>query len=224
MLKLNKIYNKDCLEGLKQIPNNFVDPPYKMEAHGRGMASKRELYKEMESYTNLNNDWYCEEILDEYVRVCKFPNIFLFCGKNDLVKILNYAEKHNYFYFILPICKKTPMPFVNNTWMSNEYAVHIIDRKLDYTMQYNLKIPYFIVDNKKETNHPNEKNLDMIKKIIANITFEGACVLDCFVGSGSIPVGCLSLGRAFIGFEIDNKYFKMANDRLKQLNDEPELF
>lgn len=39
-------------------------------------------------------------------------------------------------------------------------------------------------------------------------------VLDCFLGSGTTAVACKELGRRYIGFEIDKRYFNIAQDRL----------
>lgn len=222
------LVNCDIRSLLKDTPDKSVDcilsdPPFKQEAHDRGLAGKRKLFKEMSKWTNMNNDWYSEDVLDEYVRICKFPNIFLFGGKRDVYKMLKYAEEHNYYYHIIPVCKKTPMPMTDNTWLSNEYAVHITDRKIVYTKEYNLKIPYFIVGSNKETSHPNEKDLNMIKRILANITKEGDTIFDGFSGSGTTMIACHELRRNFIGSEINESYFKESLKRLERYKSQPRL-
>ena len=222
MIEQNKIYNADCIEFMKDIPDGYfdaiiTDPPYKQEAHDRGLANKRGIYKEMSKYTSLDNDWYNENILKEFVRLCKFPNIFLFCGKRDIIKILNFAEKNGYEYHILEVCKKNPTPFTNNTWLSSEFAVHITDRKITYSKEYRIKIPYFITGNEKETNHPNEKNIHDIMRIIKNITQDGDTILDCFSGSGTTAIACSRLNRNFVCIELDKNYY---NNSVKRLEDE----
>lgn len=222
------LVNCDIMSLLKDTPDGTVnlvmtDAPYQMEAHGRGFAAKRSLYKEMSEWTNLDNDWYSPEILDEYVRICKFPNMFLFGGKRDVYKMLKYSEERGYNYHIIPICKKSPMPMTDNTWLSNEYAVHIVDRKLVYTKEYNLKIPYFIIGSNKETSHPNEKDLSMVKRILANITQEGDTVFDGFSGSGTTMVACHELNRKFIGCEINETYYKESIERLERYQSQPRL-
>lgn len=219
---LNTIINTDAISFLSSLSDGCVDcvitdPPYKQEAHDRGFIAKHsEIYKEMADWTNSNNDWYNESFLNELVRVCKFPNVYLFCGKRDLVHILNYAERRSYFYHILPVCKKAPAPFVNNTWLSNEYSVHFTDRKIVYNKEYQLKIPYFLIQGGKTTSHPNEKNLEMVKRIVSNITQEGQTVLDCFMGSGTTAVACRDLNRNYIGCELNPDFIEIANERLKE--------
>ena len=229
MIERDTILNADILEVLPTIPDGtfdcvISDPPYEQEAHGRGFASKRTLYKEMSEWTNLNNDWYNEDILNEYCRICKFPNMFLFGGKRDVYKMLRYAENWHYNYHIIPICKKCPMPMTDNTWLSNEYAVHIVDRKLVYNKDYNLKVPYFIVGGQKTTGHPNEKDLPIVKRIVANITQDGDFVFDGFMGSGTTAVACQNLKRHFFGCEINKDYYDRILKRLEDDKRQGELF
>ena len=67
----------------------------------------------------------------------------------------------------------------------------------------------------KEKYHPTEKPVDLIKLLIANSTQENDCVLDCFMGSGSTGVACEQLNRDFIGIEIDDRYFRIAEHRIQ---------
>ena len=65
--------------------------------------------------------------------------------------------------------------------------------------------------------HPTIKPLDEVKKRILNSTQEGDVVLDTFMGSGTTAVACKELGRHFIGFELNPKYYQIALDRLNGL-------
>lgn len=227
---INTIINTDAVSFISSLSDGCVDcvitdPPYKQEAHNRGFIAKHsEIYDKMSEWTSLDNDWYNEGFLSELVRVCKFPNVFLFCGKMDIYPILRYCEEKDYFYHILPVCKKAPAPFVNNTWLSNEYAVHFTDRKIVYTKEYQAKIPYFLIQGGKATSHPNEKNLEMVKRIVSNITQEGQTVLDCFMGSGTTAVACQKLNRHYIGCELNPEFIKVAEERLQKHDRQIEMF
>lgn len=63
--------------------------------------------------------------------------------------------------------------------------------------------------------HPTIKPLEIIKNIITNSSNQNDIVLDCFMGSGTTAVACKELGRKYIGFEINPKYYQIAIDRLK---------
>jgi DNA modification methylase len=63
--------------------------------------------------------------------------------------------------------------------------------------------------------HPCEKPLDILEKIIKTSSNENDVVLDCFMGSGSTGVACLNTNRKFIGIELDNNFFGIAERRIK---------
>ncbi len=65
--------------------------------------------------------------------------------------------------------------------------------------------------------HPTEKPVELNQILIENSTKPGDTVLDPFMGSGSCGCASLSAGRKFIGIELDKKYFKIADTRIKGL-------
>ena len=69
----------------------------------------------------------------------------------------------------------------------------------------------------KQNGHITPKPTDILEKIIKTSSNEGDLVLDCFMGSGSTGEACIKTKRNFIGIEKDEKYFKIAEDRLKNL-------
>ena len=64
--------------------------------------------------------------------------------------------------------------------------------------------------------HPTCKPLYIIKMLIENSSNENDIVLDCFMGSGTTAVACQETNRQYIGFEIEEKWCKVANDRLNK--------
>ena len=58
----------------------------------------------------------------------------------------------------------------------------------------------------------------MLSNFIINSTNEGDVVLDCFMGSGSVMVAAKRLNRKYIGFEIEEKWYKVAQDRLQGID------
>ena len=71
------------------------------------------------------------------------------------------------------------------------------------------------IRNGKEPAHPTQKPLSIIRKLIKIHSNENDLVVDCFAGSGTTLVACKQLNRKFIGFEINPKYVKIANERLQ---------
>ena len=63
--------------------------------------------------------------------------------------------------------------------------------------------------------HPTEKPVELNKIFIENSSNEGDVVFDPFMGTGSCGVACKELNRDFIGIEIDERYFKIAKERIE---------
>lgn len=64
--------------------------------------------------------------------------------------------------------------------------------------------------------HPTQKPLDLMEYLIRTYTNENDLILDNCMGSGTTGLACLNLGRNFIGIEKDEKYFEIAKERLEK--------
>jgi len=73
-----------------------------------------------------------------------------------------------------------------------------------------------IMGGSESVNHPTQKPLKIIERIIETSSNQDSVVLDCFMGSGTTAVAAKQLGRRFIGCEISEEYCKIAEERLKQ--------
>jgi site-specific DNA-methyltransferase (adenine-specific) len=62
--------------------------------------------------------------------------------------------------------------------------------------------------------HPTQKPVDLLKWLVLTYTNRGEIVLDPYMGSGSTGVACALTGRAFIGYEREEKYYKISRDRI----------
>lgn len=77
-------------------------------------------------------------------------------------------------------------------------------------------------NNKKAVKHPTQKPVDLLEYLIRTYTNEGDVVLDNCMGSGSTGVACINTIRNFIGIELDEKYFKIAEQRINAAMAEKE--
>lgn len=64
--------------------------------------------------------------------------------------------------------------------------------------------------------HPTQKPVTLIEYLIKTYSNEGDTVLDNCMGSGSTGVAALNTNRKFIGIELDEKYFKIAEERIAE--------
>jgi len=62
--------------------------------------------------------------------------------------------------------------------------------------------------------HDTEKPIELMKILIENSSQECEIVLDPFIGVGSTVLACIGSGRKYIGYEIDNEYYDISNERL----------
>lgn len=69
-------------------------------------------------------------------------------------------------------------------------------------------------------NHPTQKPLELLKRLIALCTSEGDLVLDPFCGSGTTGVACVSLGRNFIGIDLDQSYLELTAKRIESVDED----
>ena len=86
----------------------------------------------------------------------------------------------------------------------------------DSTERYPLSVQVFAKDQQKENYHPTQKPVALLEWLIKTYTNEGALVLDNCMGSGSTGVACVNTNRNFIGFELTEQYFEIAQSRIER--------
>ncbi len=75
-------------------------------------------------------------------------------------------------------------------------------------------VPPVVPWSRERVDHPTQKPLFLMDRIISIWSNEGDVVLDPFMGSGTTAVACRNLGREFIGFEVDKQYFSISKERI----------
>lgn len=75
----------------------------------------------------------------------------------------------------------------------------------------------------EERYHPTQKPVHLIERIIKASSNENMVVLDPFIGAGSTALACMNLNRNYIGIDLDEKYVKISEERIKQLQQTPKL-
>lgn len=72
--------------------------------------------------------------------------------------------------------------------------------------------------------HTCPKPLTFVQAQIARFSVEADVIVDPFMGSGTTGVGCVKLGRRFVGIEIDERYFDIACRRIDEATRQPDMF
>ncbi len=222
---LNTITLGDSYELIKNIPDNSIDlivtdPPYEIITSGAGILKDRKT-RFLDNIENKFADGINEKILDEFCRVMKKINIYIWCSRTQVKKYLDYFLKKVDIYDILIWHKTNPVPTINGTYLSDkEYCLFFRDKNATFKLgtvesKRTVWTTKCNVDDKKKYRHPTIKPLPIIKTLIENSSDKGDIVLDCFSGSGTTCIASKELGRQFIGIEIDPEYHEISLDRLK---------
>lgn len=229
-MELNKIYNMDCLEGMKQMADNSVDlvvtdPPYKFlsksSVSGGGFfndKNKQNLIKIKNKFGLFFNP---KIYLSELKRIMKNFNLYIFTNKNLIYDYIKFAKYNKYVFDILLWIKPNPVPINKGHYLiDKEYIIYIRSKGATFNsnLGYNNYFTYFSypIGVKQKWEHPTIKPIELIKKIIKISSNENDIVLDPFMGSGTTAVACKQLNRKFIGFETSKEYCDIANKRLSQ--------
>ena len=161
-------------------------------------------------------------ILDEFVRVMKRINIYIWLNKTQISYILNYFINRDCNYDILVWCKTNCTPMCNNKYLTDlEYCLFFREKGVKLNDGYELKSRWYLSSTNKEDKskfiHPTIKPLSLVERHIKHSSQENDVVLDPFLGSGTTCVAAKNTKRQYLGFELDEKYYKVAKDRLNQI-------
>jgi ParB-like chromosome segregation protein Spo0J len=207
--ELDQILCGDSLELLKRFPSNsfdacITDPPW-IE------------YKD----ASLTRDESTISVFKEIYRVMK-PNSLLYA-------IMGFSDFYTYQIELAKFgfqVQKWPLLWVKSgtithgrrSWeYARDYEPILLAAKgspvLTIPTELSAVMTFPAVPSVKLT-HPNEKPIELLKKIITQSTYDGAKVLDPFAGSGVTLAACKELGRKYIGIERDHHFYKGIEKRL----------
>lgn len=248
MLEINKIYNEDCLEGMKRIDDRSIDciicdPPYQSTS----MDWDRKLP--------------VDKLWGEYERIIKPKgNIILFgtglfafklalsnerlfrydmvwkkskCGSPLTAKYMP-LKKHEMVlvfgepaaYYEPQMSKGTPYKrkYTPNKTNNLGYGIKGVQTDNKGTRHPTTVLDFPQKWRRQDQIHPTQKPVELIEFLVKSYCPEGGLVLDNCMGSGTTAVACLNTGRDFIGFELNREYFETAVNRITELENNITLF
>lgn len=177
----NNIYLGNAYELIKDIPDKSVDlimtdPPYDIQdIHGSGiMASRKAGNFAKEIQANELDKGIDLSILNDFVRVMKKINIYIWCNKSQILPYLKYfVEERNCSYEILVWCKENPIPFCGTHYLvDKEYCLYFWEQGAPINIPFDRARTYFISKtnrlDKNDYNHPTIKPIDFIEILLKN--------------------------------------------------------
>lgn len=216
-MKLNTIYNEDCLETMKRMPDNFVDlivtdPPYStptITSFGRTKVL---------NLADLSiQEFYFRSIKDEFERILK-PNgrVFVFC--DDKYYPILFAVFYGWQNKNLIIWDKGRIGMGNPFRKQHELVFYANRESYSYhksegTTHYPTILKFSHDSDKR---HGAQKPLKLVQSLIKGFSLPGEVVFDPFAGSGTTLLAAKSLNRKFLGVELSKEYCEIAEQRLRQ--------
>lgn len=212
-MEINKIYNEDCLAGMKRIPDNYADITLTDIPYGevnRKSNGLRNLDKENADDFNIDMD----ELLREIYRVTE-GQVIIFCGKEQFSEIYKFFANKKGTTRSIIWQKTNPSPMNGqHIYLSGvEHAVWFKPRGRK-VFNAHCKNTVFTYSNGSRKIHPTQKNIDLFKELIIDNSNEGEIVFDPFMGSGTTAIAAIDTGRNFSGFELDEEYHKLSEQRI----------
>jgi DNA modification methylase len=218
---------------MKSIPDKSIDaiitdPPYNIardnnfHTMGRAGIDFGEWDKNADIFSYLN---------ESFRVLSKNGSIVVFNDWKNLGDIVKYSEQVGFHCKDMIRLEKTnPMPrnrdrrYITDyecaVWLTMPNAKWVFNRQ-DSAYER----PKFVASIEKGY-HPTQKNLKLMEWLIKIHSNENQTILDPFMGSGTTGVACIKTNRNFIGIEMDNKYFEIAQKRIEEakIKKQSELF
>ena len=209
----------DCMDGMKEIPDNYfdlaiVDPPYGIGEsgktnHTRGKLAPATKYKSFHGDDLKSPD---AEYFQELMRVSKNQIIW---GANHYISKIPFDsscwvvwDKQN---------GESDFADCELAWTSFKTAVRKFEFRWQGMLQGNMKAKEIRI-------HPTQKPVVLYHWLLNNYAEKGDKILDTHVGSASSLIACHDMGFEYLGFELDEDYYRMASERLEAHKAQLSLF
>ena len=253
-MELDRIYNDDCLEGMKAIPSGSIDAvicdlPY-------GVLNSESEGGSWDSIIPLEPLW------EQYRRICKPTAAIVLFAQGMFTAELMMSNPKMWRYNLIWKKGNRPTGFLNANSMPlriHEDICVFYDKLPTYNPQMwkgepvhrratrkinnrcygefqssewkntDMKHPQSIIDiDKEHVNgnfiHPTQKPVLLLRYLVLTYTNEGDTVLDNCMGSGTTAIACIKEKRHFVGFELNKEYYDKAVKRIEAEQSQLTLF
>ena len=233
------LIQKDCIEGLKELDDNSVNcivtsPPY----NKKGLLGKTKLGNQIWGKFNIDYNTYGDDmpeeeyqswmvaLLNECHRVIK-PDGSIFFNhkprryKNRCYLPTDFIQHSNAELYQLIIWDRRNSPNIRNDVLvpCTEHVYWLCKDKPKVfrdSIQPEYKTEVWNITPERQKKHPAPFPEQLVRNCIQLSTEEGDLVLDPFMGSGTTALVSQNLNRKWMGFDIDEKYVNITNERTKE--------
>ena len=206
-MQLNRLYNMDCMDGMKPFPDKYfdlaiVDPPYGCEVNNDRIERTGGTWSK--KYGKRIKQWDIApscEYFDELFRV----------SKNQIIWGGNYFRLPPTRCFLiwrkLTISESFSMAMCEYAWTS---------------LTRNAKLFEYAPQDKNRF-HPTQKPVALYRWLLSHYAKKGDIILDTHAGSAASLVAAWEAGLSYVGFEVDSDYFSKAQARLDTVQEQGRL-
>ena len=235
-----KLYNGDCLEVMKSIPDKSIDAIITDPPYGRVYKNKRTTACKWDKAIPFDLMWkqlnriikdngaivlFGSEPFSSYLRLSNIANYkYDWIWKKNNATLFQHAKKMplSEIELISVFAKKQPtynpqgLKVFNKINKRGSMGNNLDKGTKNTYLQTYTNYPKRILKFSKDGNmHSTQKPVKLMEYLIKTYTNEKETVLDFTMGSGSTGVACCNTNRDFIGIELDKDYFKIAQQRIK---------
>ncbi len=205
------LYCGDSYELIDELPKPdllLTDPPYEIEmnANMKLFGKTRNYQRESAGFTDMG---FNVEIL------AKFDNWMSFCSLTQVPKLIGQANGSGN-WMLLTWHKSNPIPLCRVGYLPDtEYIIHKWSKGRLFG-RYHDKTRYIVHPCRQDNQHPNQKPLPVLAKLVTLGSQKGELVMDIFAGSGTTGVICKQMGRRCVLIEREERYCEIAAKALAQ--------
>jgi len=233
---INTIIQGDCLETLRQIPDNSIDcvvtsPPYNKHYNRKKMYPADNWSQYCIDYEVFHDDMpeseyqeWQKEVVRELVRIIKPKGSIFYNHKPRVVnhRVILPTEWLGEFNIrqVLIWDKRVTTQLASIRWLPTVEYIYWITKTNIQPKFYNrskYKFEIISIAPEKMTEHPASFPKKLVEVLVLNTTDKGDIVLDPFMGSGTTAFVCKKLFRNYIGVELNPKYIEYSNNKLASL-------
>ena len=230
-------YNMDCMEGMKQFPDHYfdlaiVDPPYGDGGGVRGATENASGNVSTDTGTIPRGGGTANRHITSGLRKGQSPPNWWNMGGEVRKKIIAWdvAPKQEYFDELFRV-SRNQIIWGGNYFQLPPTRCFLIWRKINVSQDFSMAMCEYAWTSfngnakwfeksavgQQGRFHPTQKPVELYKWIITNYAKDGDKILDTHVGSASSLVACEELGFKYVGFEIDETYYKLGRERLERV-------
>ena len=203
----SEVFNIDCMEGMKDIPDNYydlavVDPPYGIGINKQtmGRGSGNDLGK------HIAKEW------DNKIPDAGYFYTLARISKHQIIWGGNYFTDHlpagRGWIVWRKFTEEAVYSDVELCWTSFDRVAKLFEYRWNGMLQGDMK-------NKEIRIHPTQKPVALYKWLLKNYAKEGDKILDTHLGSQSSRIAAHDMGFDFTGYEIDKDYYEAAEKRFQ---------